>query len=72
MPKTYATPRSELICGKLGKALEIARGFHCVPLVELLQEIWHDAERMEAKLIIRKDEVEALTAQLTTATESRE
>ena len=56
MPKTHFTPRDELICGKIDKAVEVARALHSVELVELLADIQHDAERMEQKLISRKEE----------------
>jgi hypothetical protein len=65
MPKTIHTPRDELICGKIDKALEHLRDIEegengIVELAFCLHAIRHDAERMEAALIRRKDEVAAL------------
>lgn len=57
MPKTIHTPRDELICGKIDAALVHARD---VKFIDLLEDIRNDAARMEAALVRRKDEVEAL------------
>ena len=56
MPKNIRTPREELICGKLDlltAAIMEARKFDAIDLVN---DIRADAQRMEAKLIIRKQE----------------
>lgn len=65
MPKTIHTPRDELICGKLDRALELLQGIErgdkgIVDLAFTLHAIRHDAERMEAKLASRKEEVSSL------------
>lgn len=59
MPKTIHTPRDELICGKVDRALELLHEIECgkpaiTELAFILYAIQHDAERMEAKLISRK------------------
>lgn len=69
MSKTIHTPRDELICGKLDRATELLlqiekSGTGYVDLVYTLHEIRRDAERMEAALVRRKDEVEALKKQI--------
>lgn len=51
MPKNIHTPRDELICGKIEKAVILAQELKSVDLVYLLEDIQHDANRMEAKLI---------------------
>lgn len=56
MPKTVYTPRDELICGKLDVADTMAAKLGSAELCELLMDIRHDALRMEAKLITRKQE----------------
>lgn len=60
MPKTPYSPRNELICGKLDEAHRMAVELGSVQLVEILSNIRHDAERMEQKLISRKEQVLAL------------
>ena len=60
MPKTINTPRDELICGKIDEALAIARKWLDIKLIHILEDIRCDAERMEQKLISRKEEVLAL------------
>lgn len=60
MPKNIHTPRDELICGKIDVALEIAIKHQDIKLLDALVAIRSDAERMEAKLVSRKDEVAAL------------
>ncbi len=62
MPKTVWTPRDELVCGKLDRAYEIAIRFESIELLDLLADIRHDCERMEQKLISRKEEVARLQA----------
>lgn len=61
MPKTSATPRDELVCGKLDLLeAELAReGMH--EATRLVGEIRYDCERMEAKLASRKAEVARLS-----------
>lgn len=56
MPKTIHTPRDELICGKIDIAQELATKLKSVELIYILQDIRHDAQRMEQKLILRKDQ----------------
>ncbi len=57
MPKTIHTPRDELICGKIGYATKIAQSIGNVRIINILNDILHDAERMEQALIRRKEEV---------------
>lgn len=56
MPKNHNTPRDELVCGKLDNlAIRMqVEGDHRA--LELIQDIRHDCERMEQKLISRKQE----------------
>lgn len=61
MPKTIYSPRDELICGKIDMAMERAVHHQDIKLIDILMAIRSDAERMEAKLVSRKDEVERLT-----------
>lgn len=56
MPKTINTPREELICGKLDLLTDLIKEGNKVDAIYLIEDIRHDAERMEAKLIIRKQE----------------
>jgi len=63
MPKTVWTPRDELVCGKLDRACEIAIRFESIELLDLLADIRHDCERMEQKLISRKEQVKAMKKQ---------
>ena len=69
MPKTIYTPRDELICGKIDRAMDLLLqiekgGTGYVDMVQTLADIRNDAERMEAALVRRKDEVEALKKQI--------
>jgi hypothetical protein len=61
MPKTIHTPRDELVCGKLDALEDKLRGLGLVELLYLSSDIRRDCERMEAKLISRKEEVERMT-----------
>ncbi len=56
MPKNIHTPREDLICGKIDKAREIAVWYQDAGLCDILDAIRHDAQRMEAKLVSRRDE----------------
>jgi len=67
MPKTVWTPRDELVCGKLDRAYEIAIRFESIELLDLLADIRHDCERMEQKLISRKEQVKAMYEQINIA-----
>jgi len=60
MPKTVWTPRDELVCGKLDKLDDELRILELADLRDMVCDIRHDCERMEAKLIARKDEVAKL------------
>ncbi len=60
MPKNLNTPRSELVCGKLDELFEAIVNGETVRACDLLESIRLDCERMEAKLISRKLEVERL------------
>ena len=56
MPKNIFTPRNELVCGKLDSAETIAVSLENIELIDLLHDIRFDCERMEQKLISRKEE----------------
>lgn len=58
MSKNIHTPREELVCGKIDKALEIARALYSAELVYILDQISFDVSRMEAMLVRRKDEAD--------------
>ena len=58
MPKNIFTPRNELVCGKLDSAETIAVSLENIELIDLLKDIRFDCERMEQKLISRKEEAE--------------
>ena len=58
MPKNIFTPRNELVCGKLDSAETIAVSLENIELINLLHDIRFDCERMEQKLISRKEEAE--------------
>jgi len=73
MPKNINTPREELVCGKLDRLMElvveIQRKHFMKPdndssittnMAYLIRDIRHDCERMEQKLISRKEEVRQL------------
>lgn len=60
MPKTIYSPRYELICGKIDAAEQIAIELKSIELVDLLSAIRFDAERMEQKLIQRKEQAELM------------
>ena len=56
MPKTVNTPREELICGKLDLLTTAIIEDRKFDAIDLVNDIRNDAQRMEAKLIIRKKE----------------
>ena len=56
MPKNIFTPRDELVCGKIDRAETIAVSLENIELIDLLHDIRFDCERMEQKLISRKEE----------------
>ena len=56
MPKNIHTPREDLICGKLDLLTEAIIDGRKVDAIDLVNDIRNDAQRMEAKLIIRKQE----------------
>lgn len=58
MPKTVFSKREDLICGKLDLANEEAIKLQSFVLIDLINEIRHDAERMEQKLIYRKNQID--------------
>ena len=62
MPKNIFTPRDELVCGKLDKAEQIAKSLGSLDLIDLLHDIRFDCERMEQKLISRKEEAKEQAA----------
>lgn len=62
MPKNQYTHRDELVCGKLDQLREMACKIENVPMVDLIDAVRHDCERMEAKLISRKNEALTRTA----------
>lgn len=62
MPKNIFTPRNELVCGKLDSAETIAVSLENIELINLLHDIRFDCERMEQKLISRKEEAKEQAA----------
>ena len=62
MPKNIFTPRDELVCGKIDKSEQIAKSLGSLDLIDLLHDIRFDCERMEQKLIFRKEEAEEQAA----------
>lgn len=61
MPKNYYSRREDLICGKLDKLHDLVITADipedtAIELVDLVNDIRFDAERMEQKLILRKQE----------------
>ena len=73
MPKNIHTPREELVCGKLDRLMdlvvEVQRKNFGQPdnepsittnMAYLIRDIRHDCERMEQKLISRKEEARQL------------
>ena len=54
MPKNIYSKREDLICGKIDIAQEIAIKLQSVELMELLDYIRLDAQKMENKLIYYK------------------
>ena len=62
MPKTIHTPRDELVCGKLDALEDRLRELGLVELLYLVSDIRWDCERMERKLISRKEDAERATA----------
>ena len=62
MPKNIFTPRDELVCGKIDKSEQIAKSLGSLDLIDLLHDIRFDCERMEQKLISRKEEAKEQAA----------
>lgn len=69
--KNQNTPRDELVCGKIDRAIDavISLQHHTnkndlVMIIDLLNAIRHDCQRMELKLVLRKDEVAELKRQI--------
>ena len=62
MPKNIFTPRDELVCGKIDKSEQIAKSLGSLDLIDLLHDIRFDCERMEQKLISRKEEAKERAA----------
>lgn len=62
MPKNIFTPRDELVCGKIDKSEQIAKSLGSLDLIDLLHDIRFDCERMEQKLISRKEQAEKQSA----------
>lgn len=60
MPKNIHTPREELICGKLDLLTKAIQNNDLITALDLIPDIRYDAERMESKLILRKQEVREL------------
>ncbi len=66
MSKNIHTPREELVCGKLDKLkanmIQIANlgsvGQIGIDMLYMIDDVRHDCERMEAKLIARKQEAD--------------
>jgi hypothetical protein len=63
MPKTVFSKRQDLICGKIEnlvskiKILKLS-DIEKVYMIEILNDIQNDAQRMEDKLVFRKQEAE--------------
>lgn len=70
MSKNIFSKREDLICGKIDLSQEIAIKYKDVKLLELLNYIRDDAERMERKLISRKTESEAFKQKIIDAFEN--
>lgn len=78
MPKDIRTPRDELVCGKLDKLQEYVRQVAClstvgqigIDMVYLIDDIRHDCERMELKLIQRKQEATRINHEPNTRNQS--
>jgi len=74
MSKNIHTPRSELVCGKIEALDEVIRSLKNVSdeikvdIVYALRDIQYDCQRMEAKLISRKNEAKEATAKQPPAT----
>ena len=64
MSKTIFTKRAELICGKLDLMADTVVSLRDAGLLALLDAIRYDAERMEQKLVSRKQEVTELERDL--------
>ena len=62
MSKNIFTPRDELVCGKIDKSEQIAKSLGSFDLIDLLHDIRFDCERMEQKLIFRKEEAKEQAA----------
>jgi hypothetical protein len=56
--KTIFTPREELVCGKLDVLQTELQKLGAVDLIYLVDDIRHDCERMEKKLVFRKMEAD--------------
>jgi hypothetical protein len=70
MPKNIHTPRDEMVCGKLDMLEDRLRELGEVELLYLVSDIRNDCERMEAKLVSRKHEVESLNKKTASGTEA--
>jgi hypothetical protein len=64
MSKNLFTKREELVCGKLDELAEILITFDSVRGIELVNSIREDCERMENKLLNRKNRAEEYEALL--------
>ena len=69
MPKNVFSKREDLICGKIEFLIEeiklkINDVTDKISFIEQLHEIQHDAQRMENKLIFRKQEAEEFKAEI--------
>jgi hypothetical protein len=64
--KTIYTPREELVCGKLDTLEDLLRdiGEQAIPCLYLTADIRRDAQRMEQKLISRKEEVARIESEV--------
>jgi len=69
MPKNVFSKREDLICGKIEFLVEEIKSKITdvtvkISFIEQLHEIQHDAQRMENKLIFRKQEAEEFKAEI--------
>jgi hypothetical protein len=69
MPKNVFSKREDFICGKIEFLIEeikskITDVTDKISFIEQLHEIQHDAQKMENKLIFRKQEAKELKAEI--------
>ncbi len=60
MPKTFNTARRELVCGKIDELMDTLVHAGLISAIDVLKEIQHDCNRMEAGLVRRKDQFDQI------------